>query len=209
MATCGAPPAYRTLPSHFKASSRTRNAAIRHNGGAMRIRIGSAFGLLPLLIAFAACNPPKTPAMAADSTTAGPGKVDKQAEEQAIREIGRKWEKMFAAHDSAGIAALFADDGYEMPPNAKSMKGPNEVGKGLGEMWRAVKDFNLTFAPSTITIADAGDLAVERGTYKASMTEPKGKKIEDHGNYVTVYKKVDGQWKVLADINASEVPGAM
>jgi hypothetical protein len=38
---------------------------------------------------------------------------------------------------------------------------------------------------------------------------PKGKKIEDHGNYVTVWKKVDGQWKVLSDINSSEVSGAM
>jgi uncharacterized protein (TIGR02246 family) len=175
----------------------------------MRLRIGSAFGLLPILLAFAACNQPRTPAMAADSTTAGPAKVDKQAEEQAIRDISGKWEKMFAAHDTAGIAALFADDGYEMPPNAKSMKGPAEVSKGLGEMLRTTKDFNLTFAPSTITIADAGDLAVEHGTYKASFTGPKGKKIEDHGNYVTVYKKVDAQWKVVADINASEVPGAM
>jgi hypothetical protein len=46
-------------------------------------------------------------------------------------------------------------------------------------------------------------------TYKVSFTGPKGKKIEDHGNYVSVWKKVDGQWKVLADINSSEVPGAM
>lgn len=77
-----------------------------------------------------------------DTTAAGPAKVDKQAEEQAIRD-------------------------------------------------------------------DAGDLAAERGTYQASWTGPKGKKIEDRGNYVTVWKKVDGQWKVLSDINTSEVPGPM
>jgi uncharacterized protein (TIGR02246 family) len=175
----------------------------------MPIRIGSAFGLLPLVLALAACNKPQTTAMAGDSTMAGPAKVDKQAEEQAIRDISGKWEKMFAANDTSGIAALFADDGYEMPPNAKSMKGPDEVRKGLGEMLRTTKDFKISFAPSTITIADAGDLAVEHGTYKASFTGPKGKKIEDHGNYVTVYKKVDGQWKVVADINASEVPMGM
>ena len=30
--------------------------------------------------------------------------------------------------------------------------------------------------------------------------------MKDHGNYVTAWKKVNGQWKVVADINASEVP---
>ena len=116
---------------------------------------------------------------------------------------------MFAEKDTSGMGALFAADGYEMPPNSKAMKGPDEVRKGTAEMFRATPDFKVTFEPSTITVADAGDLAAERGTYKLSFTGPKGKKIEDHGNYVTVWKKVDGQWKVLSDINSSEVSGAM
>jgi ketosteroid isomerase-like protein len=89
------------------------------------------------------------------------------------------------------------------------MKGPDEVTKGVGAMLRNSKDFKLSFAPTTITVSDAGDMAAERGTYQASWTGSKGKKIEDHGNYVTVWKKVGGQWKVLSDINASDVPGAM
>jgi uncharacterized protein (TIGR02246 family) len=175
----------------------------------MRTRIGPAFTLLSLAFASAACNQPRTTGMARDTAAAAAPKVDKQAEEQAIRDISRKWEQMFNAKDSSGIAALFAADGYEMPPNAKAMKGPEEVSKGIGEMFRASKDLKLTVAASSVTVADAGDLAAERGTYKLSFTGPKGKKIEDHGNYVTVWKKVDGQWKVLSDINSSEVSGAM
>ena len=94
----------------------------------MRTPIASAFGLLALVFAM------------------------------AIRDIGRKWEKMFADKDSSGIGRLFADEGYEMPPGTKAMKGPDEVTKGVGE--------------STIVVSD-------------------------------------GQWKVLSDINSSEVPGAM
>ena len=147
--------------------------------------------------------------MARDTTATAAPKVDKQAEEQAIRDIGKKWVQMFAEKDTSGMGALFAADGYEMPPNSKAMKGPDEVRKGTAEMFRATPDFKVTFEPSTITVADAGDLAAERGTYKLSFTGPRGKKIEDHGNYVTVWKKVDGQWKVLSDINSSEVSGAM
>jgi uncharacterized protein (TIGR02246 family) len=175
----------------------------------MRTRIGPAFTLLSLVFASAACNQPRTTAMARDTAAAAAPKVDKQAEEQAIREIGRKWVQMFAEKDTLGMGALFAADGYEMPPNAKAMKGPDEVRKGTAEMFRATPDFKLNFEPSSIIVADAGDLAAERGTYKLSFTGPKGKKIEDHGNYVTVWKKVDGQWKVLSDINSSEVSGAM
>ncbi|MFL5494302.1 MAG: YybH family protein [Gemmatimonadales bacterium] len=181
----------------------------------MRTRIGPAFTLLSLAFASAACNRPRTSAMARDTSmardtaAAAAPRVDKNAEEQAIKDIGRKWEKMFADRDTSGIAALFADDGYEMPPNTKAMKGPEEIRKGTGAMVRTTKDLKLTFEPSTITVSDAGDLAAERGTYKLSFTGSRGKKIEDHGNYVTVWKKVDGQWKVLSDINSSEVPGAM
>ena len=72
----------------------------------MRTRIGPAFTLLSLVFASAACNQPRTPAMARDTAAAAAPKVDKQAEEQAIRDIGRKWVEMFASKDSSGIAAL-------------------------------------------------------------------------------------------------------
>jgi uncharacterized protein (TIGR02246 family) len=176
------------------------------SGGVMRTPIASAWGLLVLAFA-TGCNQPKSGAMTTDTTAVAPPKVDKGTEEQAIRDIGRKWEKMFADKDSSGIGQLFANDGYEMPPGTKPMKGPDEVTKGLGAMLRTSKDFKLSFQPSTIVVADAGDLAAERGTYQASWTGPKGKKIEDKGNYVTVWKKVGGQWKVLSDINTSEVQG--
>jgi uncharacterized protein (TIGR02246 family) len=174
----------------------------------MRTPLATAAGIAALVLV-TGCNQSKSEAMTRDTTATAAPRVDKGAEEQAIRAIGRKWEKMFADKDSAGMGQLFADDGYEMPPGAKAMKGPDEVTKGVGAMLRTSKDFKLTFQPSTIVVADAGDLAAERGTYQASWTGPKGKKIEDHGSYVTVWKKVGGQWKVLSDINASEVAGSM
>jgi uncharacterized protein (TIGR02246 family) len=174
----------------------------------MRTSLAVALGLASLGLT-TGCNQSKSEAMTRDTTATVAPKVDKGAEEQAIRDIGRKWEKMFADKDSAGMGQLFAEDGYEMPPGTKAMKGPDHVIKGVGAMLRTSKDFKLTFQPSTIVVADAGDIAAERGTYQASWTGPKGKKIEDHGNYVTVWKKVGGQWKVLSDINASEVAGAM
>jgi ketosteroid isomerase-like protein len=55
------------------------------------------------------------------------------------------------------------------------------------------------------TVSDSGDLGVLKFTYQMSYTDPKGKKAADHGTSLTVLKKVNGQWKVLYDTNASEV----
>jgi uncharacterized protein (TIGR02246 family) len=160
--------------------------------------------LTAVAVVAGACKGTQSAAARSDSSSAA-ATTDKKAEEQAIRDASKRWLGMFTARDSNGIASLFADDGMEMPPNTKAMKGPDEVRKGMGEFFRTAKDLKLTFEPAVITVADAGDIAVERGTYQLTMAGPKGKPIQDHGNYVTAWKKVNGQWKILADINTSEV----
>ncbi len=175
----------------------------------MRNRISALIAAVLLPVALAACTNPRRAEGSADTSTAGATKVDTRNEEHAIREFDKRWEQLFNAKDASGMASLFADDGYEMTPNMKAMKGPEGVRKGYGEFFSTTKDLKLSFEASEIRIADAGDLAVERGTYHMSFTGPKGKQVEDRGNYVTVWKKVNGQWKVVADINASEVPMPM
>ena len=63
----------------------------------------------------------------------------------------------------------------------------------------------ITFATTDVQVASSGDLAYERGTYKFVTNGPKGH-TEDVGKYVTVWKRIGGQWKVLADMNASDQP---
>jgi uncharacterized protein (TIGR02246 family) len=163
---------------------------------------------LVLLAAVAACTAKKSDTV--DSTTppaavAAPNVANTKADEDSIRAIGKRWNAMVVSKDTAGMGALFADDGAEFSPNTPVAKGPAAVTADFGAMFRIAKDFTLTFQPTDVTVSSAGDVAVERGTYQDSWTDPKGKKIADHGNYVTAWKKVNGQWKVYADMNASEV----
>ena len=164
----------------------------------------------PLLLAVvAACAGKKADTV--DSTTppaavVAPNVTNVKADEDSIRAISKRWNAMVVGKDTAGMGALFADDGAEFSPNAPAAKGPAAVTALFGSMYRMAKDFTLTFQPTDVTVSSAGDVAIERGTYQDSWTDPKGKKITDHGSYVTAWKKVNGQWKVYADINASEVP---
>ena len=133
-----------------------------------------------------------------------PAKVDKAADEAALRAIYQKIATQFAAGDS-GYAALFADDGVEIMPGMAPSQGPDAVKKEVASVLASMKNLNLGMGDAVVTVADAGDLAVVKAPYHLTYTDAKGKKAEDHGTSITVFKKVNGQWKILYDTNASEV----
>ncbi len=172
----------------------------------MRIRLIPLLALTAIPFVGIACTPTDRAETIGDTAAGRMATVDTQADEDTIRAISDRWNQMMAARDTIGMAQLYADDGMAMPPNTKAMKGPDEVRSGVAAFLNAAKDLSLNWETADIDVAQAGDMAFERGTYKMSMTGPRGTKIDDHGNYVTVWKKVDGQWKVAADMNSSEVP---
>ncbi len=106
------------------------------------------------------------------------------------------------AKDATATVNFYAVDGVIMPagqPIAQGRSAIASVWKGL----LALKNFDLTFAPSDIFIASAGDIAYEIGTYALSFDGDKGP-VKDIGKYVTVWKKADGNWQVAADIFNSD-----
>lgn len=133
-----------------------------------------------------------------------PAKVDKAADEAALRAIYQKMTGAFAAGDTS-FAALFADDGVEMMPGMAPAQGPDAVKKEIASVLASMKNLNMSMGDAVVTVADAGDLAVVKAPYHMTYTDAKGKKAEDHGTSMTVFKKVNGQWKILYDTNASEV----
>jgi uncharacterized protein (TIGR02246 family) len=166
---------------------------------------------LALVVVPAAVACTGKPAEKVDTSTppaavAAPNVANTKADEDSIRAINKRWNQMAAAHDTAGWGALFADDGKSFSPNSPAAVGPAGVTRTVGGLYRMGKDVKISFEPSDVTVSQGGDVAVERGTYQVSWADAKGKAMSDHGNYVTAWKKVNGQWKVFADINASEVP---
>ena len=156
---------------------------------------------LPNLVTFsllmAACSEPRSTAANRERTDSIA--VDKQAEERAIRGLEQRWRQALTARDSAAIGRFYTADGYYLPQESNGYEGPEPVSaRWLGELRGGLK---LERAPKRIEIADAGDMAYEVGTYKVSWEEPKNRARGDaSGNYVTVWKKVGGEWKTAAYI---------
>src|SRR5687768_4367957 len=156
-----------------------------HAGASMR----PAFRLL-LLVLLIACAP--SGAATGDSAAATP-KVDLAAEEKAIRDLDAQWLRAVEAKDTAAISRLYATDGLYMAPNMQALGGRAGAQKGWGTMF-AIPGSALTFGPSKVVVAQAGDVAYDIGTYTFSMDGRGGRRVEEKGKYLVVWKKEDGGW---------------
>ncbi len=131
-------------------------------------------------------------------------RVDTEAEAQAIRELSRQWLAVFTAKDIDATMTYYAPGAIQMPANSPSLVGKESI-RDWYELWLPNPAVTSTFEPEIIEVAASGDLAYDRGVYHFSMETPEGT-IEDHGKYLIIWKKIDGQWKTLLDISNSNEP---
>ena len=125
----------------------------------------------------------------------------------AIKKLADDYVKASLARDAKAVAALYAEDAIEMPPNAPLVKGraailqyyESEFGSGMN-----VNSFTLTHIEAHVS-ADRGYLV---GTYAQSVT-PKGatNPVTGTGKYTVILKRVKGAWLVAYAIyNSNEPP---
>ena len=150
--------------------------------------------VLALLVG--ACSPP-APVPAA--------KVDLASEEKTIREMDASWLKAAQGRDAAGAAAVFASDGVAYREHLGPLVGPAAFQAYETKFQTDNPKLNVTWSTDTIRIADSGDLAIQTGEYHFTGLGPKGDG-EDTGRFVTVWKKVNGEWKVAHDIASTTSP---
>ena len=155
--------------------------------------------VISFIFVVAACrNPPDSTAVRDTAGAGVAGSVDKHAEEQKIRGLEQRWREALAAKDSAAVGRFYAGGGFYLPQGSNgSYEGPESIqSRWAGEF--GGRKFDLERRPKKVEVADAGDMAYEVGTYKVSWDKPQ--KGQGAGNYVTVWKKENGEWKTAAYI---------
>ncbi len=129
----------------------------------------------------------------------GMSKSDLKAEETAIREISKHWLDLERSKDYNAITELFADDGCLFRPNQEPVKGPDAIGKYLREQGQKNPKEVVDWSTDRVDVANSGELAVEYGNFTSKNAGLSGNE-SDKGNYVTVFRKENGKWKIVADI---------
>ncbi len=106
----------------------------------------------------------------------------------------------FAARDTAGVAALYTDAAWLLPPHSDIVKGT----EGIRAFWQGALDMGLTAARlETLDVEAFGDTAIEIGRY----TLIAGQNVADEGKYVVEWKLRPTGWHLHRDIwNSSRPP---
>ena len=128
------------------------------------------------------------------------------ADEQAICGANERWLQLIRSKDASGIGQLYAQDAVALPQNEKAAIGREAIAKWWGRQMQT-PDYVLTFGTEQLVFSAPGDMALDRGWYRFSAQGPNGP-INDTGKYVVVWRKIDGEWKVAADIFNTDLPAA-
>lgn len=124
--------------------------------------------------------------------------VDLAAEAQAVRDRSAAWLQMAQAKDFAGIASgIFASDAVAMF-DGDIRKGSAELQAGMEADNTKAPNASISWATSDVKVATSGDLAYELGSFTFD-SDGTGEAAAVDGEYVTVWTKADGTWRVAAD----------
>lgn len=155
-------------------------------------------GFTTLVAACAPSAPPPAPVEVAP-------KVDVAAEVMAIRDLDAQWLKAAQARDSAAEARVIANDGVAYREHVPPLIGPAAFQAYNQKMAAANPKSAINWSTEAIQIAAAGDIAIQTGEYHMTGLGPAGSQ-EDRGRFVTVWKKVNNEWKVAHDISSTTMP---
>ena len=154
------------------------------------------FPLSFFALAIVACNDKssETPTIAAESTEKKEA-VDFKA---LINETNKQFSTAALNGDSAALAGLYHPDAQIFPPNGEVMNA-----KQMGSAMAGFKKMGVTsFELQTKEIFEGEDGPTEVGTYTMSD----GKKFNDKGKYMVVWRKDGDKWKLYRDIWNSDNP---
>ena len=114
-----------------------------------------------------------------------------------------------AARDTDAVVGFYADEAQVLPAGMPRADGHDAI-RAVWVGMLQTPGLELNFTGSKPTITEAGDMVIDVGSYSMKMQDKKGKPMEDVGKYVTIFKKVDGAWKIVVDtFNSDKAPPGM
>jgi ketosteroid isomerase-like protein/quercetin dioxygenase-like cupin family protein len=123
--------------------------------------------------------------------------------EREIRAASSAWQRYIAAQQTDSIVAMHLPNAILMMANSPPVMGSNGIRAGWGDIVK-LPNLAMHWTPQHIEVISP-TAAQEFGTYTDSYDGPNGKE-SDAGTYITLWKKVNGKWRVALDVPVSSMP---
>lgn len=147
--------------------------------------------MMVILILVAAAPSQTNSAIGASNPARGPAALEK-----ALRDADLDFARQTVARRLDGWMDFFADDA-SIIHDGQTVTGKDAV-RAFYQPVFANKDFILTWSPSHAEASKDGTLGYTFGQYEA-----KNGTAMSRGIYTTVWRKVDGRWKVVLDLGSA------
>jgi len=128
-------------------------------------------------------------------------KTDLEAEKRILKDIHVKM-MVDQTTDVDKEMQYIAEDAILIPPNMRPIEGAGAIRQVVNQMVKTAKIVSMgkrDRGPDRVEIASSGDLAYDIGKFQIVSQGPEGP-VEEKGYYVTLYKKIGGQWKFMGQI---------
>jgi len=140
-------------------------------------------------------------------TSAVMGCVKRQADVGAVAQEVRARSKACsdaeAAKDIERALGYWAEDAILQAPGSPQIQGREQIRGVYTKYFTGLKEFTGT--ASHIEVSQAGDLAFDYGVNRMVYTTAQGD-VLDMGKYLSVWKKVNGNWYIAALSVTSDAP---
>ncbi len=134
-----------------------------------------------------------------------PPAVDQTAIGAAIDSITTAFFGAVTARETTLVVNFYADDAHLLPANAARADGKDAI-RQVWVGFLSTPGLQMTVTPNTKLVSEAGDMVVDLGSYVMNWQDAKGQPTSETGKYVTVFKKVNGEWKIVVDTYNSDMP---
>jgi len=134
----------------------------------------------------------------ASSSTVSGKSFDKDAARAQILANDSTFVRGMMAKNVDTVMCCYDNDAVSI--GSKTTKGVSDLRKAYTE---AVKSNarDVTFQSSGVNFSDDGSMAWDYGTFSQTV-DVKGKPTKQSGNFLNVWKRVDGKWKIAAEISS-------
>jgi len=174
---------------------------MRSTGGIALLAVASFF--------LSGCSKP-TPATADSATPGGGaaatgGSFDKKAASAEILGADSAFVRAMLAKNVDSLMPYYDESVVSMSEGTKAVKGLGPVRSAYNEAVKSAPQ-TLNFQSGGVNFSDDGTMAWDYGTLSSTAINAKGKPVTSYGNFLNVWKKVGGHWRIVAEISNASPP---
>ncbi|MBT0957882.1 DUF4440 domain-containing protein [Alphaproteobacteria bacterium KMM 3653] len=144
---------------------------------------------------------PALPTIALVASLALPAIAETQAQSQAresLMAFNDRFNELAAAHDAAGLIALYDEDAFWIAPATRPAQGRDGVPRQTINFMSENKG-DLSHTIEDLFISDDGTQAVMKGLTRAAV-ESQGFQLEGSYVYVLERENEDDEWQIVLDM---------